>query len=79
MNRYHVEDGEEVLHVGCCNLIADQVRGLKALDVTQLIAAAMRSEGRMPRTNGELVQRLIDLIADTIEMYPHSGEATDGD
>lgn len=78
MSRYHVdaETGDEVLHPGCAAYLADQVRGLHALDVVELIAAAMRAEGDIPRTNGEVVTRLIDLIADLIELQPYRTEVT---
>jgi hypothetical protein len=76
MTRYHVDPdtGEEVLHPGCAAYLADQVRGLHSADVIDLIAAAMRAEGAEPRTNGEMVTRLIDFIADLIDMQPHRAE-----
>lgn len=69
------EDGHAALHHGCAEYMAGQVRSLRALDVVDLIAAAIRHEGGDPKTNGEMVQRLIDLIADRIELLPHDLKA----
>lgn len=64
------EDGHAALHHGCAEYMAEQVRSLHSLDVVEVIAAAMRAEGDKPRTNGEVVQRLINLIADQIGLLP---------